>query len=106
MELEDFWPSMRNLLERASVAQSLDGVRLTGSLRVPDARKTNDWARRDQEPAVRDSDAACSVRPLPACGGRVGEREAVCSALVVPPPALPGERGEGAQTASERPRTS
>jgi hypothetical protein len=33
MELR--FPSMRNLLGKASVAQSLDGTRLTGSLRFP-----------------------------------------------------------------------
>ena len=31
----EFDPSMRNLLDASSVAQSLDGNRLTGSLRIP-----------------------------------------------------------------------
>jgi len=32
-----FVPSKRNLLDKASAAQSLDGNRLTGSLLVPEA---------------------------------------------------------------------
>ncbi len=35
-------PSMRNLLDKSSVAQSLDGDRLTGSLRTPAAKLVPD----------------------------------------------------------------
>jgi hypothetical protein len=35
-EILGSFPSMRNLLGTASVAQSLDGNRLTGSLRIPE----------------------------------------------------------------------
>jgi hypothetical protein len=39
VDLDDRIPSMRNPLDKSSIAQSLDGHRLTGSLRFPDGRK-------------------------------------------------------------------
>src|SRR6266403_1074935 len=40
-------PSMRNLLDKSSVAQSLDGDRLTGSLRTPAGKLVPD--RKDRK---------------------------------------------------------
>jgi len=44
-------PSMRNLLDKSSVAQSLDGDRLTGSLRYP-RRKASTGYERSQAPSA------------------------------------------------------
>src|SRR5882724_4134358 len=73
-------PSMRNLLDKSSVAQSLDGSRLTGSLRTPTTGKlvpdTTDRKRRVPIPAVNRYNAAsghCHKQtPLASLHGDVG----------------------------------
>jgi hypothetical protein len=60
---------MRNFLDTASIAQSLDGERLMGCLHYPGR---NDIPRsiRLQAPRLFDGEAALLVPGLPCLGGR------------------------------------
>jgi hypothetical protein len=65
---------MRNLLDESSVAQSLDGDRLMGSLHVPATDSKSGAAHAQQEPLAQDSDLNAAKH-----------HEAVCTAFFVIP---------------------
>jgi hypothetical protein len=64
-------PSKRNLLDKASAAQSLDGNRLTGSLLIPQSRTIGDRSfnmQAGEEAKRRFASSATSDRSQPSVG--------------------------------------